>query len=95
MELKLAIYKAEQILNEERLRPTCMYVDKGVNWAAEMQRLVAQLRRSAEAGSTCCRGRRIAAAKHHGNESAEPADGVRNTGAIRVHGRELRLTVFF
>ena len=44
MELKLALYKAEQILNEERLRPTCMYVDKGVNWAAEMQRLVAQLK---------------------------------------------------
>ncbi|QMV18103.1 hypothetical protein GOB94_04895 [Granulicella sp. 5B5] len=44
MELKLAHYKAEQILNEERLRPTSIYVDKGVNWNAEIQRLTAQLK---------------------------------------------------
>ena len=44
MELTSAVYKASQILNEERLRPTVSYVDHGVNWPAEMERLTAQLK---------------------------------------------------
>jgi hypothetical protein len=44
MELTSAVYKASQILDEERLRPTVSYVDHGVSWPAEMERLTAQLK---------------------------------------------------
>jgi hypothetical protein len=44
MELTSAVYRANQILNEERLRPTVSYVDRGVNWVTEIKRVTAQLK---------------------------------------------------